>query len=95
MHAVGRRAEDHLQRYAERDRSGHFDQRSNGIGVDNDHDNHQCGERLRDDRDQRWTNAEVAGQYIPDVTDGTVTTGAGEYGIGLMGAERLLAMTNQ
>lgn len=30
----------------------------------------------------------TGGQFVPDVADGAVTTGAGEYGIGLTGADR-------
>jgi hypothetical protein len=33
----------------------------------------------------------AGGQFVPDVTDGAVTTGAGEYGIGLTGADRAFA----
>lgn len=33
----------------------------------------------------------AGGQFVPDVTDGSVTTGAGEYGIGLTGTDRSFA----
>ena len=33
----------------------------------------------------------AGGSFVPDVTDGSVTTGAGEYGIGLTGAARAFA----
>ena len=33
----------------------------------------------------------ATGQFIPDVTDGTVTAGAGEYGISLSGTDRAFA----